>query len=176
MMKIFTFTILILAISFSANSEEQIDQSVLEFSQLMGLQSIIDSTLEQTRNSMNSTLIDMLQELKKQYPDLTETQNKMLESILEKYVETALGSIDAEKAVYIYAEIISKGMTKKEIEEVSEFYKSPEGKNMQKVVGDAANKLSSYMLAEITAAVKIAQAEFVKDLINFKAQVSSASE
>ncbi|WNO08267.1 hypothetical protein [Teredinibacter sp. KSP-S5-2] len=176
MKKVFIGLFLSICSLSSVAAEKKIDPAVLEFAQLSGIEGILQSTMTQTRDSLQATMIDMSAGLKAQYPNLTAEQEKMLDDIMGQYVSSIINSIDVKTATYIYSEVVANGMSKSEVSQMNDFYKSPEGKNMQRVVGEASQELNEYILNTMSASVKVAQAKLVQDLNTFKASVTTGQQ
>jgi len=165
---IFAIFISLLSIATVAETIPEVDKTVIEFSNSMGINNIINATMQQTRESLKTSMVDLSYDLRAQYPNLSKEQNKVLDEILNRYVDSIIDSIDANKASYIYANVITEGMTKHEVEVATKYYTSPEGQNLLKVVGAASAELNKYMLEKITESAKIAQRQLGKDLAQFK--------
>ena len=172
---IFGIFISLLSIASVAETIPEVDKSVIEFSNSMGINNIIDATMQQTRESLKTAMVDLSSNLRAQYPNLSDEQHKVLDKILNNYVDSVIDSIDANKASYIYTSVIAEGMTKNEIEAATKYYTSPEGQNLLKVIGTASAELNNYMLGTITESAKIAQSQLVKDLADFKSNLSETA-
>jgi hypothetical protein len=154
-----------------AETTPKVDESVMALSKSMGINNIIDAVMTQTRESLKKSMIDLSANLRAQYPNLNKEQHTALNNIFNKYVDSIIDSVDINKASYIYAQVISEGMSKDEIKKATKYYTSTEGKNLLKVASSASTKLNNYMLEEITASAKTAQKQLIKDLTQFKSNL-----
>lgn len=176
MTRLFVASLLFLG-SFSsiAQEAEQVDPAVIEFSEAMGVQNLISTTLEQTRVSLKASMTDLSSGLRQKYPDLSQEQTQFLEELLDRYVDTILNSIDTEKAAVIYAKVISEGLSESEVNQATEYYASPEGQNLLRVVGVASSELNQYMLDQMTGSARTAQLQLNQDLAEFTRRASAVS-
>jgi len=149
-----------------------VDKSVNEFSNTMGINNIISATMQQTRDSLKSSVIDLSSNLRNKYPNLTAEQNIKLNKILNNYIDYVISSINTDEASYVYASVIAEGMSKDEVDAAIKYYRSPEGQNLLKVVGIASAKLNKHMLDKMTESVKIAQRQLNNDLIEFNRRLT----
>lgn len=169
------FASLLLLSSFSALAQEteEVDPTVIEFSEAMGVQNLISATLEQTRVSLKASMTDLSGNLRQKYPDLSQEQNQFLDELLDRYVDTILNSIDAEKAAVIYAKVIAEGLSESEVNQATEYYTSPEGQNLLRVIGVASSELNQYLLDQMTGSARTAQVKLNQDLAEFTRQASA---
>jgi len=156
-----------------AQEQPQLSPTVVEFANAMGVEDIIDSTMQQTRDSMKGSIGDLGASLKAKFPNMSAEQSQALDEILGRYIDLIVDSIDAEQASRIYAAAIAEGMTDKEVETASAYYSSPEGQNLLEVVGVASTKMNDYMLGQITGAVKVGQQQLGQELGEFTQQLSA---
>ena len=156
-----------------AETKSNIDPAIVEFSKTMGIESLITATLQQTRDALHKSMKQLTQELKKQYPDLNDEQNKLLNQIFNAYSDSILGAVDPAQAAYIYADIISKGMPKEEIQLATDYYRSPEGQRLLNVVATANSGMSQFLLDYSLQATKIAREKLKSDLSEFHQKVTN---
>lgn len=151
-----------------AEDKTELDKSIVEFSKIMGIDSLLAATMQQTRESINNSMTDLANTVKKNSPNMSAVESKELEEIFAKYSNSILDSVDIDRAAYIYARIIAEGLSKEEVEVASEYYESPEGQNLLKVVGTATTELSQYLLDVISKSSRNAQGQLFRDLETFK--------
>ena len=169
------FVLVICLVSFCAIAEPDQDVNVLaeEFSMAMRIDQLLDATLQQTRDSLNSLMFDLSEGLKSQYPNLSASQSDEFDRIFVDYVDSITNSIDTRRAASLYAGIIAEGLPAEEIRAATEYYETPEGQKLLQVVGVAASQLNQYILDQITSSTKLAQAKLSADLGAFLADMSA---
>ena len=169
------FVLVICLVSFCAIAEPDQDVNVLaeEFSMAMGIDQLLDATLQQTRDSLNSLMFDLSEGLKSQYPNLSASQSDAFDRIFVDYVDSVINSIDTRRAASLYAGIIAEGLPAEEIRAATEYYETPEGQKLLQVVSVAASQLNQYILDQMAFSTKLAQAKLSADLGAFLADMSA---
>ncbi len=170
---LFVLLFSLFAVVAFAESNKEVEKLTVEFSKAMGIDHMLKATNQQTRESLESTMFDLSSNLKAQYPNLSDEKKKIIDEILNTYMNFILNSVDIDKAAHIYARVIAEGLPAEEIKAATEYYKSPEGKNLLKVVGLAAAELNKYILNQMGEATKIAQAQLIKSIGEFKGSLSA---
>lgn len=173
-MKYMIFILMLLS-SFVSFAEEQIktDESIKEFSETMGINSLLEGIMVQTRKSLKSSMLNLSNNLKTQYPTLSEKQFAKLTSILNAYSDSIVNSIDINKAAYIYTSVIAAGMSKSEINSANEYYSSAAGKSSLKTISNASNELNEYIMKQIEISQKKALPILTKEIQQFRTEIIS---
>lgn len=166
-----TIFISLFSMASEAETQPEIDKSVIKFSKTMGIDNMLATTLQQTRKSLKSSMANMVTNLRQKYPNMSEADIEMLQGIFTSYTNSIVDSIDIEKAAYIYAAVISKGVSKEAIDEASAYYASSEGQNMLKVVAVASAELNQYLLDTIAESSNKAQNQLMNALEQFNTRM-----
>ena len=169
-------SICLISICAFAATGEDVNVLAEEFSMAMGVDQLLDATLEQTRVSVGSSMVDLFADIKSQYPNMSESQEAALDQILVDYVNSIIDSVDTKRAAEIYAEIIAEGMPPEEIKAATEYYGSPEGQQLLQVVGIASSHLNQYILDQMASSTKPALAKLVADLDVLKSDILNNSD
>lgn len=168
--------ILVIAISIysliaTADEAYVFDESVVELSKTMGIEDLLSSILDQSRDAMKSSMSELTSEFEKEFPDMTVDQKARLRGSMDKYIDTVMDSIDTEIAAQIYMSVIAENMQPREIETATEYYRSPEGKNLTKTVSEAASLMNEYLLAKMTEATKVSMVELGQDITQLRREL-----
>lgn len=142
----------------------------------MGVDQLLEATLQQTRVSVGASMTDLFSELKSQYPSMSDSEAAALNQIFIDYVNAIVDSVDTKRAAAIYAEVIAEGIPPEEMKAATEYYSSPEGQQLLQVVGIASSQMNQYILDQMATSTKSAQAKMVADLDVLMASVRSNSE
>jgi len=160
----FVLAICLTSVCAFAETGEDVNKLAEEFSMAMGVDQLLEATLQQTRESVGSSMTDLFADLKSQYPNMSDSEVAALDKILIDCVNSVIDSVDTKRAAALYAKIIAEGMPPAEIEAATEYYSSPEGQQLLQVVGAAASQLNQYILDQMALATKTAQAKMMVDL------------
>lgn len=163
------YFILVLAVCLipllaTAEPDAKTDELAEEFSAAMGIDKLLEATLQQMRDSLRPSMEDLSSNLLEQYPHISEEKIEKFDEVLKVYMDSIIDSIDTEEAAKIYANAISDGLPPREIEAATDYYNSPEGQKLLEVVTAASSQLNQYILGQVGASTKIAQAQLSKDL------------
>lgn len=158
-----------------ANAEETIefDDSVIEFSKTMGIEELLSSVLSQTRDSMKSSMSQFSDGFEKEFPNMSQEQRARLNDVFENYIDSVMDSIDTKAAAHIYIGVLAENMSASEMETASEYYRSPEGKNLMKTVGKASTAMNEYLLSSISGATKTAMVVLGQDINGLREELAN---
>ncbi len=157
--------------SVKADDQKEKQAAAQELSEVMGIQSLIDGVMDQTRSAMISSTSQLSDNLRVEFPNMTEQQAAKLDSIFSNYSSAILDSIDTREAARIYTSIVFNGLSTAEAEAAIDFYQSDDGQNTMKVVADAAAQMNDYMLTQIQAAQSTALPNFMNEVRAFKSEM-----
>lgn len=172
----FVLSICLVSVCAFATTNEDLDGLAEEFSLAMGVDKLLDATLQQTRVSISSSMADVFAGLKSQYPSMSEDDAAALDQILIDYIDTIVDSVNTKQAAAIYAKVIAEGMPPENIEAATEYYSSPEGQQLLQVVGIASSQLNQYILDQMASSTKTALAKMEADLDALMTEIVSKSE
>ena len=165
--KIIFFILLLSNVSFAQELQHN-SPAVVELASHLGIDGMISSTIQQTKEAFDQTSQQVTLQLKKQSPNMTEEEEKKINHILNKYLTSVLDSIDPQKASDVYITTLSEKLTKSEIEEANSFYKTEDGKRILSASQNASKALNEYLLTNINNATIKYQNVMMQELASLR--------
>ena len=116
-----------------------------KLSTMLGIDSIIKSTKEQTSAANKRQINIAIDQIQSQYPKISEAQKNALKIEAEKFLDQVSNSWGAEEVRRIYVSEISSSASMDDIRKAYKFYSTQSGMNVYVGVRNAEQKMISHI-------------------------------
>ena len=149
-----------LACTGASAAQTEREVLVADFTQALGIESLIDSSQRQTQQVVTSQREVILDNLRR--TDLSTGAVEDIGASFDAIMQRIMTSWSAEEASRIYANAIASSMSDDDLKKSIAFYRSGEGQRSLGAAGDASAKLQEYVQSSMTKAMEPAMKEFME--------------
>jgi len=165
-MKALLLTLAIILLSLSNSYAQESDQLLLakQLAQVLGFENMMSGLKQQTQLSTDMQITQMMDQFKKSFPDIPPQYMKELSEACSEFSKKVSSAWDPAEASRIYSVALAKVLSKKDLHESIEHYRTPEGQLQLKAISEAATELNTYVLSSIQKATQASTQELISKL------------